>query len=161
MLRSRSSRSDWWQIFGRRSTMTTYSSATWACTSCGWRPSFLPLARIRWVIANGFASMGIALPGALAAKLVHPERKVVAVSGDGGFLMNSQELETAKRCGTPFVTVVCTDSRYGVIELNQQRRFGRTFAVEFTNPDLVKYAEAFGLPGFRVERTEDLLPVLR
>ncbi len=113
------------------------------------------------VIANGFASMGIAVPGALAAKLVHPRRKVVAVTGDGGFLMNSQELETARRCGTPFVTVVCTDSRYGVIELNQQRRFGRTFGVEFTNPDLVKYAEAFGLPGFRVERTEDLLAIVR
>jgi acetolactate synthase-1/2/3 large subunit len=57
--------------------------------------------------------------------------------------------------------VVCTDNRYGVIELNQQRRFGRTFAVEFENPDLVTYAQAFGLPGFRVERAEDLLPVLR
>ena len=113
------------------------------------------------VIANGFASMGIAVPGAVAAKLVHPDRKVVAVSGDGGFLMNSQELETAKRRNTPFVSVVCTDSRYGVIELNQQRRFGRTFAVEFENPDLVTYAQAFGLPGFRVERAEDLLPVLR
>jgi acetolactate synthase I/II/III large subunit len=86
---------------------------------------------------------------------------VVAVSGDGGFLMNSQELETARRLRTAFVSVVCTDYRYGVIELNQQRRFGRTFAVEFSNPDLVKYAEAFGLPGFRVECAEELLPVLR
>ena len=113
------------------------------------------------IIANGLASMGIAVPGALAAKLVHPERKVVAVTGDGGFLMNSQELETAKRLGTAFVTVVWTDNRYGVIALNQQRRFGRSFASEFTNPDLVKYAEAFGLPGFRVERPDDLLPTLK
>ena len=113
------------------------------------------------IIANGLASMGIAVPGALAAKLVHPERKVVAVTGDGGFLMNSQELETAKRLGTAFVTVVWTDNRYGVIALNQQRRFGRPFASSFTNPDLVKYAEAFGLPGFRVERPADLLLTLK
>ncbi len=113
------------------------------------------------IIANGLASMGIALPGALAAKLVHPERRVVAVSGDGGFLMNSQELETAKRVGTPFVTVVWRDDRYGVIALNQERRFGSAFATDFGNPDLVKYAEAFGLPGFRVESAADLLPTLR
>lgn len=113
------------------------------------------------IIANGLASMGIAVPGALAAKLVHPERKVVAVTGDGGFLMNSQELETAKRLGTAFVTLVWTDNRYGVIALNQERRFGHHFGSTFTNPDLVKYAEAFGLPGFRVERPEDLLPTLK
>ena len=113
------------------------------------------------MMANGLASMGIAVPGALAAKLVHPERQVVAVTGDGGFLMNSQELETAKRLGTAFVTVVWTDNGYGVIGLNQQRRFGRTFGSAFSNPDLVKYAEAFGLPGFRVERPNDLLPTLK
>jgi acetolactate synthase-1/2/3 large subunit len=113
------------------------------------------------IIANGLASMGIAVPGALAAKLVRPDRKVVAVSGDGGFLMNSQELETARRLRTAFVTVVWTDQRYGVIELNQQRRFGRAFAVEFDNPDLVRYAESFGLPGFRVSRADELLPTLR
>ena len=113
------------------------------------------------IIANGLASMGIAVPGAIAAKLVHPKRKVMAVTGDGGFLMNSQELETAKRLGTAFVTVVWADNRYGVIALNQQRRFGRAFASDFTNPDLVKYAEAFGLPGFRVERPTDLLPTLK
>src|SRR5690606_2671783 len=79
------------------------------------------------VIPNGLASMGLAVPGALAAKLVHPDRKVVAVTGDGGFLMNSQELETAKRMGTAFVVVVLADDRYGVIDLNQQRRYGRSF----------------------------------
>ena len=104
------------------------------------------------VISNGFATMGIAVPGGLAAKLAQPERKVVAVSGDGGFLMNSQELETAHRLRLPYVNVVWTDRRYGVIELNQQRRFGRTFGVEFTNPDLVQYASSFGLPAWRVEQ---------
>jgi acetolactate synthase-1/2/3 large subunit len=113
------------------------------------------------VISNGFATMGIAVPGGLAAKLAQPERKVVAVSGDGGFLMNSQELETAQRLRLPYVNVVWTDRRYGVIELNQQRRFGRTFGVEFTNPDLVQYAASFGLPAWRVERASDFAPLLR
>lgn len=113
------------------------------------------------VIPNGLASMGLAVPGAIAAKLVHPGRKVVAVTGDGGFLMNSQELETAKRMGTGFVTVVLVDDRYGVIELNQQRRYGRSFGVEFGNPDFVAYAESFGLPGFAVNATAELEPTLR
>jgi acetolactate synthase-1/2/3 large subunit len=105
--------------------------------------------------------MGIAVPGAVAAKLVRPDCNVVAVSGDGGFLMNSQELETAKRLGTAFVTVVLVDNRYGVIELNQKRRFGRGFGVDFANPDLVAYAASFGLPGFAVDAAADFLPTLR
>ena len=113
------------------------------------------------IIANGLASMGIAVPGAIAAKLVKPERKVVAVTGDGGFLMNSQELETALRLRTAFVVVVLVDGRYGVIELNQKRRFGHAFGVEFGNPDFVRYAASFGLPGFGVERAEEFLPTLR
>lgn len=113
------------------------------------------------VIANGLASMGIAVPGAVAAKLVHPERKVVAVCGDGGFLMTAQELETAKRLGVAIVVVVLVDQRYGVIALNQQRRFGRTFGVAFTNPDFAAYAAAFGLPGFAVQAASDFLPTLR
>ena len=127
-----------------------------------WIATLFPVATPNSVvIANGLASMGIAVPGAVGAKLVHPDRKVVAVTGDGGFLMNSQELETAKRIGTPFVTVVWTDNRYGVIALNQERRFGAPFATEFGNPDLVKYAESFGLPGFRVESADDFLPKLQ
>lgn len=113
------------------------------------------------VIPNGLASMGIAVPGGVAAKLVHPDRKVVAVTGDGGFLMNSQELETAKRMGTAFVTVVLVDNRYGVIELNQQRRFGRSFGVAFENPDFQAYAASFGLPGFTVGSADELQPTLR
>jgi len=113
------------------------------------------------IIANGFAAMGIALPGAIAAKLVFPERKVIAVNGDGGFLMNCQELETARRMKTAFPTVVWKDGRYGVIELNQTRRFGRTFGIEFGNPDFVKFAQSFGLPAFRVDAADDLLPILK
>jgi len=113
------------------------------------------------VISNGLASMGIALPGAIAAKLVYPDRKVVAFTGDGGFLMNVQELETAKRLGTAIVIVVLVDDRLGVIEVNEKRQFKRTFATEFGNPDFVKLAEAFGIAGYAVESAKDLLPTLR
>jgi acetolactate synthase-1/2/3 large subunit len=113
------------------------------------------------VISNGLASMGIALPGAIAAKLVHPERKVVAFCGDGGFLMNVQELETAKRLGAAIVVVVLVDDRLGVIEVNEKRQFRRTFATEFGNPDFVQLARAFGIAGYAVESAKDLLPTLR
>ncbi|MGH2492692.1 MAG: thiamine pyrophosphate-dependent enzyme, partial [Candidatus Limnocylindria bacterium] len=113
------------------------------------------------VISNGLASMGIALPGAIAAKLVHPERKVVAFSGDGGFLMNVQELETAKRLGTAIVIVVLVDDRLGVIEVNEKRQFGRAFATEFGNPNFLQLARAFGIAGYAVESAKDLLPTLR
>jgi len=113
------------------------------------------------VISNGLASMGIALPGAIAAKLVHPERKVVAFCGDGGFLMNVQELETAKRLGTAIVIVVLVDDRLGVIEVNEKRQFSRTFATEFGNPDFVQLAKAFGIAGYAVESAGDLLPTLK
>jgi acetolactate synthase-1/2/3 large subunit len=113
------------------------------------------------VISNGLASMGIALPGAIAAKLVHPDRKVVAFTGDGGFLMNVQELETAKRLGTAIVVVVLVDERLGVIEVNEKRQFKRTFGTKFGNPDFVKLADAFGIAGYAVESSNDLLPTLR
>jgi acetolactate synthase-1/2/3 large subunit len=113
------------------------------------------------VISNGLASMGIALPGAIAAKLVHPDRKVVAFTGDGGFLMNVQELETAKRLGTAICIVVLVDSRLGVIEANEQRAYGRSFGTEFGNPDLVQLARAFGIAGYEVQSASDLLPTLQ
>jgi acetolactate synthase I/II/III large subunit len=127
-----------------------------------WISRFYPTTRPNTVvIANGYASMGISLPGAIAAKLVHPERKVISVKGDGGFLMNVQELETARRLRTAFVAVVLVDQRFGVIELNQQRKFGRTFGVEFTNPDFVQLARAFDLPGYLISDPADFLPTLR
>ena len=105
--------------------------------------------------------MGIALPGAIAAKLVRPERTVVAFSGDGGFLMNIQELETAKRLGVAIVCVVLVDGRFGVIEANQERRFGRTGGIAFGNPDLAQLAGAFGLRGETVTSADELLPALK
>ncbi|MEH2466594.1 acetolactate synthase large subunit [Nostoc sp.] len=115
------------------------------------------------IISNGFAAMGIAIPGALAAKLVHPKRKVVAVTGDGGFMMNSQELETALRVGTPFVTIIFNDGGYGLIEWKQENQFGKgnSSFVHFSNPDFVKFAESMGLKGYRVESALDLIPTLK
>jgi acetolactate synthase-1/2/3 large subunit len=113
------------------------------------------------VISNGFAAMGIAVPGAIAAALVRPDRKVVALSGDGGFLMNSQELETAVRLGVDVTVVVWRDDGYGLIDWKQRNEFGRPFAVEFGNPDLVDFARSFGIPAFRAESSEALLPTLR
>lgn len=113
------------------------------------------------IISNGFASMGIAVPGAIAAKLRYPERNIVAVTGDAGFMMNSQEIETAIRLKTAIVILVWNDSSYGLIGWKQMNAFGRTSNVDFTNPDFVKYAEAFGAKGYRIERIDELLPTLR
>ena len=113
------------------------------------------------IISNGFASMGIAVPGAIASKLVYPDRPAVAVSGDAGFMMNSQEIETALRIGTPIVVLIWNDSQYGLIRWHQERHFGRTSHIDFANPDFVKYAESFGAKGYRVESADDLLPAIK
>lgn len=113
------------------------------------------------IISNGFASMGIAIPGAVAAKLVNPDKKVVAVTGDGGFMMNSQELETALRIGTPFVTLIFNDGNYGLIKWKQEERFGESTCIKFTNPDFIKYAEAMGIKGYIVTKAKDLIPILK
>jgi acetolactate synthase-1/2/3 large subunit len=112
------------------------------------------------IISNGFAAMGIAVPGAIAAKLLFPQRHIVAVTGDGGFLMNSQELETAVRLELPIVVLVWRDNGYGVIRWKQQLRFGRTSGAEFGNPDLVHYARSFGAAGYRVTAPSELQPIL-
>ncbi len=112
------------------------------------------------IISNGFASMGIGLPGAIAAKLAYPDRTALTVTGDAGFLMNSQEIETALRIGVAIVILVWNDSKYGLIKWHQDRRFGRDTQIDFNNPDLVKYAESFGAKAYRVEKAADLLPML-
>jgi acetolactate synthase-1/2/3 large subunit len=113
------------------------------------------------IISNGFAAMGIAIPGAIAAALVHPERKVVALCGDGGFLMNSQELETATRVGADITVVIWRDDGYGLIDWKQRNEFGRPFGVEFGNPDFVAYAQSFGMAAFRPSSAADLYPTLK
>ena len=112
------------------------------------------------IISNGFASMGIAVPGAIAAKLAYPDRQVVAVTGDAGFMMNVQEIETAMRLKTPFVILIWNDSGYGLIEWKQMNYFGRKSYVDFTNPDFVKLAEAFGAKGYRVGEHGNLMDIL-
>ena len=107
------------------------------------------------LIANGLAGMGFAVPGAVAAKLVHPDRNVVTVNGDGGFLMNAQELETAMRLKTAFVNVIWENRQYGSIVWKQDKKFGEHFGVDFTNPDFVKLAEGFGMPAWRCESADD------
>jgi acetolactate synthase-1/2/3 large subunit len=113
------------------------------------------------LISNGFAAMGFGLPAAMAAALVGRGRgKVVCITGDGGFLMNVQELETAKRLRLPFVILVWSDGGYGLIEMHQRRKFGHVAGTRFDNPDLVGLARAFGVDGVRVERAGDLPGIL-
>ncbi|MBI5450217.1 MAG: acetolactate synthase large subunit [Gammaproteobacteria bacterium] len=113
------------------------------------------------IISNGFASMGIAVPGALAARLAFPERRIVAVTGDAGFMMNSQEIETALRYDIPFVILIWNDGGYGLIEMKQKKQYGRTGNVRFNNPDFVQYAASFGAKGYRINDTRELLPTLK
>ena len=112
------------------------------------------------IISNGFASMGIALPGAIAAKLARPDKTAIAITGDAGFLMNVQELETAMRINTPIVIIIWNDSNYGLIKWKQEAQFGRESNIHFNNPDFVMLAESFGAKGYRVEKTEELLPTI-
>jgi acetolactate synthase-1/2/3 large subunit len=112
------------------------------------------------IISNGFAAMGIGLPGAIAAKLAFPERTVITATGDAGFMMNAQELETALRLDLAIVVLVWNDGGYGLIEWHQDRRFGYSNDVAFGNPDFVTFAESFGARGFRVDSADNLESVL-
>jgi acetolactate synthase I/II/III large subunit len=113
------------------------------------------------LIANGLAGMGFAVPAAIGAKLVHPDRNVVTVNGDGGFLMNCQELETAVRLKTPIVNVIWENSQYGSIVWKQDKKFGTHFGTDFTNPDFVKLAEGFGMPAWRCDSADEFGERLR
>ncbi len=108
------------------------------------------------LISNGFCTMGFALPGAIGAKLAHPDRKVLAICGDGGVMMNIQDLETAVREKLNIVVMVWTDSAYGLIRWKQQASFGKHTSTAFTNPDWMKLADAFHMAGFRVTKADDL-----
>ncbi len=112
------------------------------------------------LVSNGLAAMGIALPGGVAAKLVEPDRRVVTVSGDGGFLMNVQELETARRERAPTVNVVLRDGGLGSIRLKQRARAGRTVGTEFGNPDVVRLAESFGARGLLASTPDEFAEAL-
>jgi acetolactate synthase I/II/III large subunit len=113
------------------------------------------------LISNGLSTMAFSLPGAIAAKLACPDRKVLAVMGDGGFLMNSQEIETALREKIPLVVLIWVDDSYGLIKWKMELELGRSSQIAFTNPDFVKYAESFGATGYRIQAADELLPTLR
>jgi len=112
------------------------------------------------IVPNGFCSMGFALPAAITAQLVHPSRKIVAMCGDGGFLMNVQEIETAVRLQLPLIVVIWCDYDYGMISFKQIDEFGKSAFTKFTNPDFAKLAESFGAIGYNVKSTEEFSKVL-
>ena len=113
------------------------------------------------LVSNGLSAMGFALPGALGVKLARPESKVLASVGDGAFMMNSQEIETAVREGIPLVVLIWEDGGYGLIEWKMDLELGQHYYVKFGNPDIVTYAESFGAKGYHIDSAEELLPTLR
>ncbi|ATA27412.1 acetolactate synthase [Mycobacterium lepraemurium] len=113
------------------------------------------------LISNGLSTMSFALPGAFGVKLAQPQSKVLAVIGDGAFLMNSQEIETAVRERIPLVVLIWEDGGYGLIEWKMDLELGAHYYVKFANPDVVAYAESFGAKGYRVSHADELLPTLR
>jgi acetolactate synthase-1/2/3 large subunit len=112
------------------------------------------------LIPNGFCSMGFALPGSIAASMVYPERRILAICGDAGFLMNVQEMETANRLGSDIVVMVWEDGAHGLLVWKQETQFGRHTELSFGNPDWMALARAFGWHGHRVEKSRDLAGVL-
>lgn len=112
------------------------------------------------LIPNGFCSMGFALPGAISAALVHPDKRILSISGDAGYLMNVQEMETAKRLNVNIVTMIWEDNMYGLIAWKQQNEFGKHTDLSFDNPDWLKLAESFGWSGHKVENSRDLVDTL-
>ena len=113
------------------------------------------------LISNGLSTMGWTVPGAIGAKIARPEAKVLVATGDGSFLMNSQEIETALRLRLPIVILVWVDEAYGLISWKMDMEIGHNVDTRFTNPDFVAYAESFGAKGYRVAAAGELLPVLR
>jgi acetolactate synthase-1/2/3 large subunit len=113
------------------------------------------------LISNGLSTMAFALPGAIGVKIAEPDVKVLAVAGDGAFLMNSQEIETAVREQIPLVVLIWEDGGYGLIEWKMDLELGEHHYVSFTNPDVVKFAESFGAKGYRITEADQLLPTLK
>ncbi len=111
--------------------------------------------------SNGLATMAFSLPGAIGAQLACPDRKVLAVMGDGSFMMNSQEIETALRENIPLKILIWVDDSYGLIKWKMDMQEGDHDSVDFGNPDFVRYAESFGAKGYRIDSAADLLPTLK
>lgn len=114
-----------------------------------------------FILDNALATMGAGLPAAIAAKMLNPDRNVLAVVGDGGFMMNSQELETAARYAIPVVVLILNDNAFGFIKWKQMSRGFGSFGLDYTNPDFVRYAESYGAAGMKVNRGDALSDVLK
>jgi acetolactate synthase-1/2/3 large subunit len=112
------------------------------------------------LLDNALASMGAGLPSAMMASMLHPDRRVMAICGDGGFMMNSQELETAIRLKLDLVVIVLRDDSYGMIRWKQAVGNFADWGLEFGNPDFVAYAKSYGAEGHRVEATIDFVPLM-
>jgi acetolactate synthase-1/2/3 large subunit len=124
-----------------------------------WVHRFYPYGAFKTQLAPANGSMGYGLPAAIAAKIVSPEKVVIAVCGDGDFMMNCQELATAARYDAYPIVFVVNNSMLGTIRMHQEREFkSRVIATGLTNPDFVKFADSFGMPGFRVSKTEEFAP---
>ncbi|TCP29414.1 acetolactate synthase-1/2/3 large subunit [Scopulibacillus darangshiensis] len=115
----------------------------------------------RCIISNGLASMGVGLPGAIGAKLAFPDKKVLAVCGDGAFIMSITEFETAVRLKLAIVIIVWRDGRYGMIEWEQENKLGRSSNIQFNNPDFMALAKTYGAKGYKVEQAADLSGILQ
>ena len=113
------------------------------------------------LISNGLSTMAWTVPGAIGAKVACPDRKVLVATGDGAFLMNSQEIETALRLRLPMVVLIWVDDAYGLISWKIDLEIGRNVDTTFGNPDFVKYADSFGAKGYRITAADELLPTLR
>jgi acetolactate synthase-1/2/3 large subunit len=113
------------------------------------------------LISNGLSTMAWTLPGAIAAKIARPTANVLVATGDGSFLMNSQEIETALRVGTPMVVLIWVDDAYGLISWKMDLEIGHNVDTRFGNPDFVAYAESFGAKGYRISSAAQLLPTLQ
>jgi acetolactate synthase-1/2/3 large subunit len=113
-----------------------------------------------FLLDNALATMGAGLPAGIVAKMLFPHRKVLAVVGDGGFMMNSQELETAIRIQVPIVILLLNDNAYGFVKWKQRNLNFENFGMDLSNPDFVKYAESFGARGIRLERGQKLTQAL-
>jgi acetolactate synthase I/II/III large subunit len=113
------------------------------------------------LISNGLSTMAWAVPGALGAAIARPTAKVLAATGDGGFLMNSQEIETGLRLGIAVTILIWVDDAYGLIKWKMDLELGHDIETSFSNPDFVAYAESFGARGYKVETADDLLPTLQ
>jgi len=110
------------------------------------------------LLDNALATMGAGLPSAMAAKIVHPNKPVITVCGDGGFMMNSQEMETSVRLKLHIVVIILRDDAYGMIKWKQANMQFANFGLDYGNPDFVKYAESYGAKGWRIASADELLP---